>query len=83
MTKRAIPWDSLQLANLCRKCRHKRGEEVIKYLWHDCLTRGDCIVLEQKEVDGFWAPGVFLSKGSGPNTKSCAIDSMLGRGHRL
>lgn len=30
-------------------------------------------MLEQKEVDGFWAPGVFLSKGSGPNTRSCAI----------
>lgn len=88
MTK-TISWDPLQWASLQEKYGQKPGETKTEYLWYISLTRGDCHMLDQIEVDGFWGPGVFLNKGLDPNTESYFItrwtacwtgDTDLGKG---
>uniref|UniRef100_A0A8C5TJH5 Uncharacterized protein n=1 Tax=Malurus cyaneus samueli TaxID=2593467 RepID=A0A8C5TJH5_9PASS len=61
ITTKEVPYTATELAKLKREfSRHPRETET-EYVWRVSLTGGDQILLSEKEAEGYWGPGVFLT----------------------
>lgn len=52
-------FDQIQMAILQEHYSHKPAETETEYLWQDCLSGGDRVLLSGEETKGFWGPASF------------------------
>ncbi|XP_049671620.1 uncharacterized protein LOC126045078 [Accipiter gentilis] len=62
ITKEA-PYTATELAKLRKDFSRMAKESETEYVWRVSLTGGDGILLSEKEAEGYWGPGVFLTTG--------------------
>ncbi|XP_065586477.1 uncharacterized protein LOC136054465 [Cyrtonyx montezumae] len=64
MNIKEIPFSTTELAKLKRDFGRSPKESETEYVWRVSLTGGDQILLTEKEAEGYWGPGVFLTTGN-------------------
>ncbi|XP_065592066.1 uncharacterized protein LOC136048350 [Cyrtonyx montezumae] len=64
MNVKEIPFSTTELAKLKRDFGRSPKESETEYVWRVSLTGGDQILLTEKEAEGYWGPGVFLTTGN-------------------
>ncbi|XP_052553477.1 uncharacterized protein LOC128087677 [Tympanuchus pallidicinctus] len=74
MNVKEIPFSATELAKLKKDFSRSPKESETEYVWRVSLTGGDQILLTEKEAEGYWGPGVFLTTGD-----SCAPWSLTQR----
>uniref|UniRef100_A0A8C5TRN6 Uncharacterized protein n=1 Tax=Malurus cyaneus samueli TaxID=2593467 RepID=A0A8C5TRN6_9PASS len=63
ITTKEVPFTATELAKLKKDfSRHPRESET-EFVWRVSLSGGDQILLSEKEAEGYWGPGVFLTTG--------------------
>uniref|UniRef100_A0A8C0IIM2 Uncharacterized protein n=1 Tax=Bubo bubo TaxID=30461 RepID=A0A8C0IIM2_BUBBB len=60
---REVPFTSTELAKLKKDFARTAKESETEYVWRVSLSGGDGILLSEKEAEGYWGPGVFLTTG--------------------
>ncbi|XP_027528790.1 uncharacterized protein LOC113962193, partial [Neopelma chrysocephalum] len=63
ITTKEIPYTATELAKLKKEYSRTPKESETEYIWRVSLTGGDQILLTEKEAEGFWGAGVFLTTG--------------------
>ncbi|KFW78775.1 hypothetical protein N305_04934, partial [Manacus vitellinus] len=63
ITTKEIPYTATELAKLKKEYSRTPRESETEYVWRVSLTGGDQILLPEKEAEGFWGAGVFLTTG--------------------
>ncbi|XP_071436803.1 uncharacterized protein [Pithys albifrons albifrons] len=63
ITTKEIPYTATELAKLKKEYSRTPKESETEYVWRVSLTGGDQILLSEKEAEGFWGAGVFLTTG--------------------
>ncbi|XP_064907855.1 LOW QUALITY PROTEIN: uncharacterized protein LOC135578479 [Columba livia] len=63
ITTKQIPYTATEPAKLQKECGHLPKESETEYVCHVSLTRGHQIQLSEKEANGSWEHGVFLTIG--------------------
>ncbi|XP_074682581.1 uncharacterized protein LOC141924255 [Strix aluco] len=58
-----VPFTSTELAKLKKDFARTAKESETEYVWRVSLSGGDGILLSEKEAEGYWGPGVFLTTG--------------------
>ncbi|GAB0189146.1 hypothetical protein GRJ2_001379900 [Grus japonensis] len=58
-----IPFTATKLAKLRKDFARTARESKTEYVWRVPLSGGDGILLLEKEAEGYWGPGVFLTTG--------------------
>ena len=56
-----IPFAATELAKLRKDFARTARESETKYVWRVSLSRGDGILWSEREAEGYWGPGVFLT----------------------
>lgn len=51
------------LAKLKQELGHTPKESETEFVWRVSLSGGDQILPSEKEAEGYWGPGVFLTTG--------------------
>ncbi|XP_052546075.1 uncharacterized protein LOC128084228 [Tympanuchus pallidicinctus] len=64
MNVKEIPFSATELAKLKKDFSRSPKESETEYVWRVSLTGGDQILLAEKEAEGYWGPGVFLTTGN-------------------
>ncbi|XP_048793816.1 uncharacterized protein LOC125689990 [Lagopus muta] len=64
MNIKEIPFSATELAKLKKDFSRSPKESETEYVWRVSLTGGDQIRLTEKEAEGYWGPGVFLTTGN-------------------
>ncbi|XP_065592015.1 uncharacterized protein LOC136048321 [Cyrtonyx montezumae] len=64
MNIKETPFSATELAKLKRDFGRSPKESETEYVWRVSLTGGDQILLTEKEAEGYWGPGVFLTTGN-------------------
>ncbi|XP_072183427.1 uncharacterized protein [Excalfactoria chinensis] len=64
MNVKEIPFSATELAKLKKDFSRSPRESETEYVWRVSLTGGDQIMLTEKEAEGYWGPGVFLTTGN-------------------
>ena len=64
MNVKEIPFSATELAKLKKDFSRSPKESETGYVWRVSLTGGDQILLTEKEAEGYWGPGVFLTTGN-------------------
>ncbi|XP_052520677.1 uncharacterized protein LOC128071716 [Tympanuchus pallidicinctus] len=64
MNVKEIPFSATELAKLKKDFSRSPKESETEYVWRVSLTGGDQIRLTEKEAEGYWGPGVFLTTGN-------------------
>ena len=64
MNVKEIPFSATELAKLKKDFSRSPKESETEYVWRVSLTGGDQILLTEKEAEGYWGPGVFLTTGN-------------------
>ncbi|XP_072216495.1 uncharacterized protein [Excalfactoria chinensis] len=64
MNVKEIPFSVTELAKLKKDFSRSPKESETEYVWRVSLTGGDQIMLTEKEAEGYWGPGVFLTTGN-------------------
>ncbi|XP_015735124.2 LOW QUALITY PROTEIN: uncharacterized protein LOC107322042 [Coturnix japonica] len=64
MNVKEIPFSATELAKLRKDFSRSPKESETEYVWRVSLTGGDQILLTEKEAEGYWGPGVFLTTGN-------------------
>ncbi|KFZ65021.1 hypothetical protein N338_01881, partial [Podiceps cristatus] len=59
-----IPFTATELAKLWRDLARTARESETEYGWRISLSGGDGIMLSEKEAEGYWGPGIFLTTGN-------------------
>ena len=76
ITKEA-PYTATELAKLRKDFSRMAKESETEYMWRVSLTGGDGILLSEKEAEGYWGPGVFITTGNHQApwslTESCVL----------
>ncbi|XP_069626013.1 uncharacterized protein [Haliaeetus albicilla] len=62
ITKEA-PYTATELTKLRKDFSRMAKESEMEYVWRVSLSGGDGILLSEKEAEGYWGPGVFLTTG--------------------
>ncbi|XP_068277935.1 uncharacterized protein [Nyctibius grandis] len=63
MVTKEVPYTAAELAKLKRDFSRSPKESETEYVWRVSLTGGDQILLSEREAEGYWGPGVFLTTG--------------------
>ncbi|XP_068280404.1 uncharacterized protein, partial [Nyctibius grandis] len=63
MVTKEVPYTATELAKLKRDFSRSPKESETEYVWRVSLTGGDQILLSEREAEGYWGPGVFLTTG--------------------
>ncbi|XP_075000612.1 uncharacterized protein LOC142079764 [Calonectris borealis] len=58
------PLVKTELAKLKKDFGRTPRESETEYVWRVSLSGGDQILLSEKEAEGYWGPGVFLTTGN-------------------
>ncbi|KGL80795.1 hypothetical protein N309_06728, partial [Tinamus guttatus] len=58
-----VPFTATELAKLRKDFARTAKESETEYVWRVSLSGGDEILLSEKEAEGYWGPGVFLTTG--------------------
>ena len=58
-----VPFTATELAKLRKDFARTAKESETEYVWRVSLSGGDGILLSEKEVEGYWGPGVFVTTG--------------------
>ncbi|XP_075302410.1 LOW QUALITY PROTEIN: uncharacterized protein LOC142365467 [Opisthocomus hoazin] len=58
-----IPFAATKLAKLRKDFARTARESETEYVWRVSLSGGDGILLSEREAEGYWGPGVFLTTG--------------------
>ncbi|XP_051499549.1 uncharacterized protein LOC127396039 [Apus apus] len=58
-----VPYSATELAKLKKEFARNAKESETEYVWRVSLSGGDQILLTEKEAEGYWGPGVFLTTG--------------------
>uniref|UniRef100_A0A8D0ET68 Uncharacterized protein n=1 Tax=Strix occidentalis caurina TaxID=311401 RepID=A0A8D0ET68_STROC len=58
-----VPFTATELAKLKKDFARTAKESETEYVWRVSLSGGDGILLSEKEAEGYWGPGVFLTTG--------------------
>ncbi|GAB0180729.1 hypothetical protein GRJ2_000538200 [Grus japonensis] len=58
-----IPFTATELAKLRKDFARTARESEPEYVWRVSLSGGDGILLSEKEAEGYWGPGMFLTTG--------------------
>ncbi|XP_074710990.1 uncharacterized protein LOC141937301 [Strix uralensis] len=58
-----VPFTATKLAKLRQDFARTAKESETEYVWRVSLSGGDGILLSEKETEGFWGLGVFLTTG--------------------
>uniref|UniRef100_A0A8D0FNC9 Uncharacterized protein n=1 Tax=Strix occidentalis caurina TaxID=311401 RepID=A0A8D0FNC9_STROC len=58
-----VPFTATELAKLKKDFARTAKESETEYVWRVSLSGGDGILLSEKETEGYWGPGVFLTTG--------------------
>ncbi|XP_042644246.1 uncharacterized protein LOC122152922 [Tyto alba] len=58
-----VPFTATELAKLKKDFARTAKESETEYVWRESLSGGDGIILSEKEAEGYWGPGVFLTTG--------------------
>ncbi|XP_042665587.1 uncharacterized protein LOC122155633 [Centrocercus urophasianus] len=64
MNVKEIPFSATELAKLKKDFSRSPKESETEYVWRVSPTGGDQILLTEKEAEGYWGPGVFLTTGN-------------------
>ncbi|XP_072184206.1 uncharacterized protein [Excalfactoria chinensis] len=64
MNVKETPFSATELAKLKKEFSRSPKESETEYVWRVSLTGGDQILLTEKEAEGYWGPGVFLTTGN-------------------
>ncbi|XP_040977259.1 uncharacterized protein LOC121232857 [Aquila chrysaetos chrysaetos] len=64
VTTKEVPYTATELAKLKKEFGRTPKESETEYVWRVSLSGGDQILLSEKEVEGYWGPGVFLTTGN-------------------
>ncbi|XP_074996699.1 LOW QUALITY PROTEIN: uncharacterized protein LOC142078063 [Calonectris borealis] len=69
VTTKEVPYTAPELAKLKKDFGQVRemyliGSSEMEYVWRVSLSGGDQILLSEKEAEGYWGPGVFLTTGN-------------------
>ncbi|XP_074669757.1 uncharacterized protein LOC141918805 [Strix aluco] len=59
-----VPFTATELAKLRKDFARTAKESETEYVWRVSLSGGDGILLSEKEAEGYWGPGVFLTTGN-------------------
>ncbi|XP_074769749.1 uncharacterized protein LOC141963913 [Athene noctua] len=58
-----VPFTSTELAKLKKDFSRTAKESETEYVWRVSLSGEDGILLSEKEAEGYWGPGAFLTTG--------------------
>ncbi|XP_010572417.1 PREDICTED: uncharacterized protein LOC104835879 [Haliaeetus leucocephalus] len=58
-----VPFTASEFAKLRKDFAWTAKESETEYVWRVSLSGGDGILLSEKEAEGYWGPGVFLTTG--------------------
>ncbi|XP_052631079.1 LOW QUALITY PROTEIN: uncharacterized protein LOC128136025, partial [Harpia harpyja] len=64
VTTKEVPYTATELAKLKKEFGRTPKESETEYVWRVSLSGGDQILLSEKEAEGYWGPGVFLTTGN-------------------
>ncbi len=56
-----VPFTATELAKLRKNNTRTPKESETEYVWRVSLSGGDGILLSEREAEGYWGPGVFLT----------------------
>ena len=74
MSIKETPFSATKLAKLKKDFSRSLKESETEYVWRVSFTGGDQILLTEKEAEGYWGPGLFLTTG-----KNHALQSLTQR----
>jgi len=63
MSIKETPFSATKLAKLKKDFSRSLKESETEYVWRVSFTGGDQILLTEKEAEGYWGPGLFLTTG--------------------
>ncbi|XP_069631239.1 LOW QUALITY PROTEIN: uncharacterized protein [Haliaeetus albicilla] len=63
VTTKEVTYTATELAKLKKEFGRTPKESETEYVWRVSLSGGDQIMLSEKEAEGYWRPGVFLTTG--------------------
>ncbi|KFV50644.1 hypothetical protein N341_10104, partial [Tyto alba] len=63
VTTKEVPFTATELAKLKKDFARTAKETETEYVWRVSLSGGDGIMLSEKEAEGYWGSGVFLTTG--------------------
>ncbi|KFW08085.1 hypothetical protein N327_00949, partial [Fulmarus glacialis] len=61
VTTKEVPFTATELAKLKKDFGRTPRESETEYVWRVLLSGCDQILLTEKEAEGYWGPGVFLT----------------------
>ncbi|XP_074880385.1 uncharacterized protein LOC142029430 [Buteo buteo] len=64
VTTKEVPYTATELAKLKKEFSQTPKESETEYVWRVSLSEGDHVPLSEKEAEGYWGPGVFLTTGN-------------------
>jgi len=75
-----IPFATTELAKLRKDFARTARESETEYVWRVPLSGGGGILLSEREAEGYWGPGVFLTTGDCRAPWSLTEGCVLGGG---
>ncbi|XP_068251410.1 uncharacterized protein [Nyctibius grandis] len=63
MVTKEVLCTATELAQLKKEYSRNPKDSETEYVWRVSLTGGDHIMLSEREAEGYWGPGVFLTTG--------------------
>ncbi|XP_068277942.1 uncharacterized protein [Nyctibius grandis] len=63
MVTKEVPYTATELAKLKKEYSRSPKESETEDVWRVSLTGGDQIMLSERDAEGYWGPGVFLTTG--------------------
>ncbi|GAB0210179.1 hypothetical protein GRJ2_003483700 [Grus japonensis] len=64
VTTKEVPYTAVKLVKLKKEFGRTPKESETEYVWRVLLSGGDQILLSEREAEGYWGPGVFLTTGN-------------------
>ncbi|XP_075595306.1 LOW QUALITY PROTEIN: uncharacterized protein LOC142599320 [Balearica regulorum gibbericeps] len=64
VTTKEVPYTAVELMKLKKEFGRTPKESEMEYVWRVSLSGGDQILLSEREAEGYWGPGVFLTTGN-------------------
>ncbi|XP_075014577.1 uncharacterized protein LOC142086018 [Calonectris borealis] len=64
VTTKEVPYNAPELAKLRKDFGRTPRESETEYVWRVSLSGGNQILLSEKEAEGYWGPGVFITTGN-------------------
>ncbi|GAB0209887.1 hypothetical protein GRJ2_003454400 [Grus japonensis] len=64
VTTKEVPYTAVELMKLKKEFGQTPKESETEYVWRVSLSGGNRILLSEREAEGYWGPGVFLTTGN-------------------